>query len=120
MSYCYEAGISHTEFLNWEPNDRAKTIAFALEKGERCISCGTAPWEWQEDPDAYEAVRQQCRGCMKREAVLEDQKDPPKGSSVTMVTKAHAKAIAANPELFVVDSAAKRRARRRAKTVEEE
>lgn len=113
MAYCYDAGLPHSTFLGWEPSDRAKTIAYALERAERCSSCGTSPWEWQADPDAYVAVRQQCPGCMRREAVMEDTKDPPKGSSVVMMPRARAEEIKRNPEAHVVDSVAQRRARRR-------
>lgn len=113
MAYCYEAGLPHTTLLSWEPTDRAKTIAYALERAERCQSCGTSPWEWEADPGAYVAVRQQCPGCMRRESVVEDTKDPPKGSSVVMIPKARAEEIARNPAGHVIDSPDKRRARRR-------
>ena len=31
MSYCTEKGIPHSVFLDWEPEDRAKTIAYVME-----------------------------------------------------------------------------------------
>jgi hypothetical protein len=49
MSYCYENGIPHSEFLDWTPEDRAKTLAFMMEKALRCDLCGTAEWEWDAD-----------------------------------------------------------------------
>lgn len=118
MSYCYEAGLAHSVFLSWEPNDRAKTIAYALEKGERCSSCGTAPWEWQADPEAYVAVRQQCPGCMRRETVVNDSKDPPPGTAVVLITKSHAEDIRDHPERHQLDGPQVRRARRQAAEAE--
>jgi hypothetical protein len=113
MAYCYEAGLPHSTFLSWDPEDRSKTIAWALEKGDRCSSCGTAPWEWAADQQAYVAVRQQCPGCLRRESVMEDTKDPPKGSSVVLIPRAKAEAIARDPKSHVIDSMQQRRARRR-------
>lgn len=63
MSYCYEQGIPHSEFLNWEPDDRSKVMAFMMEKSLRCELCGTAEWEWSADRRAYEPVEKFCMGC---------------------------------------------------------
>ena len=63
MSYCYEHGIPHSEFLSWSAEDRSKTIAFLFEKGLRCDLCGTAEWEWEQDRRAYEPVEKFCMGC---------------------------------------------------------
>ena len=38
-----------------------------LEKAERCVMCGTAPWEWDEDRFAYEPIEKLCRGCYLKE-----------------------------------------------------
>lgn len=57
----------------------------ALEKSEKCIHCGTAEWEWQENPYAYHPVRHTCPGCRKREILLEDDDDVPKGTTVRLV-----------------------------------
>ena len=72
MSYCHEKGIPHSEFLRWEPEDRAKVIAFHLESSARCDMCGTAPWEWEENPFAYEPVDEFCKGCYMK-SVFSDQ-----------------------------------------------
>jgi len=58
--------------------------------------CGTSAWEWEEDPDAYEAVRLTCPGCMRRE-VLSDDRDAPsaRGSSVRLMAKAAAERMRA-------------------------
>lgn len=63
MSYCYEKGLSHDEFLSWSNEARAKTLAFALEQSSRCQLCGTAEWEWDENRFAYEPVEKFCHGC---------------------------------------------------------
>lgn len=63
LQFCNEHGLPHSQFLEWEPEDRAKALAFILEKGERCVMCGTAEWEWKENRFAYEAVGRHCPGC---------------------------------------------------------
>ena len=72
MSYCYENAIPHSVFLEWEPEDKAKALAFAIEKSERCDMCGTAPWEWEENRFAYTAVDEFCKGCYQK-SIFEDQ-----------------------------------------------
>lgn len=67
LQFCNEHGIPHSEYLNWDPVDRAKMLAFAATKAEHCVMCGTAQWEW--DPKqggnrrAYDAVEVFCPGC---------------------------------------------------------
>lgn len=68
LQFCFENGIPHSQFLNWDPADKAKALAFALEKALRCPMCGTASWEWEMDRYAYEAVENLCQGCLRREA----------------------------------------------------
>jgi hypothetical protein len=63
MSYCYEHGIPHSEFLEWSAEDRSKTMAFLLEQSSRCGMCGTAEWEWEKDRRAYAPVEKFCMGC---------------------------------------------------------
>lgn len=60
--------------MNWDASDRAKAIAFVLEKNERCVFCGTAAWEWEEDRFAYEPVEKYCHGCYLKE--MADDDDP--------------------------------------------
>ena len=83
MSYCYENGIPHSEFLEWEPEDRAKSIAFMLEKSTRCDMCGTAEWEWDADRRAYEPVEKFCMGCYLRHMAEEGSGSMP-GTTVVM------------------------------------
>lgn len=72
MSYCYEKGIPHSKFLEWEPEDKAKTIAYAMEQATRCSMCGTAPWEWEQNKYAYTAMDEFCQGCYQK-SVFSDQ-----------------------------------------------
>ena len=84
MSYCYEKGIPHSEFLEWEPEDRAKTLAFALEQSARCTMCGTASWEWEEDRFAYTAVEEFCHGCYQKSVFSDTQTKSLPGTNVRL------------------------------------
>ena len=78
LSLCHEWGIPHSQFLSWSPRDRAKAIAFTLEKSARCAMCGTAEWEWDANRDAYQAVTERCEGCYRKDAVMSvDEGAPP-------------------------------------------
>lgn len=66
MSFCNEKGIPHSEFLQWEPEDRAKALAFITESGLRCSMCGTAGWEWEENRFAYTPTDEFCQGCYSK------------------------------------------------------
>lgn len=121
MAYCYEHAIPHSRFLGgadvWLDTDRLKTMAFALEKAERCPACGTAPWEWEENRGAYVAVKERCQGCMRREAAMEDS-PPGKGERVSLYTEAHAQDLQENPEVHQLDSPRLRRERKAARKAE--
>ena len=66
MSYCSEKAIPHSQYLEWEPEDRAKLMAYLLENAERCSMCGTAPWEWEENKFAFTPVDEFCQGCYQK------------------------------------------------------
>jgi hypothetical protein len=74
--------------MRWTEVDRAKAIAFTLEKAERCVMCGTAEWEW--DPErgghkhAYEAVTKFCMGCYMK-AVLSRDDDQSDGQTIELL-----------------------------------
>ncbi len=85
MAYCYEHAIPHSQFLSWEPEDRAKVLAFALEKGSRCQMCGTADWEWQENRFAYTPVEDFCQGCYQKSVFQDTQSKPLPGTNVKLV-----------------------------------
>lgn len=57
-----------------------------MEQGQLCGLCGTAPWEWVENPSAYVPVIHQCVGCMKKDLLKggeELSKQP--GASIRLV-----------------------------------
>jgi len=91
LSFCNEAGIPHSFFLGgplrWSQDDRAKAVAFLIEKATRCTMCGTAPWEWEANRYAYEPVIKLCRGCEIKESVS-DQTDKRHGVSVELAPAA--------------------------------
>lgn len=84
MSYCFEKGISHDEFLSWSPESRAKTLAYAMEQAERCQLCGTAEWEWNENRHAYEPESHYCHGCYLKSVATEGEGNLP-GTTVELV-----------------------------------
>lgn len=77
-------GVPHSVYMDWEPADQAKAIAFLFHQGEKCSLCGTAEWEW--DPEqggsrfAYEPVEKVCMGCYKKHGMGSDAP----GTSVTL------------------------------------
>lgn len=85
MSFCYEKGIEHSKFLEWDPEDRAKVLAFALEQSARCTQCGTAPWEWEENKFAYTAVEELCKGCYQKSVYQDTQSKSLPGTNVKLV-----------------------------------
>ena len=85
MSYCYEQGIPHSEFLEWDPEDRAKVLAFTMEKAVRCQLCGTAGWEWEENRYAYTAVEDFCQGCYQKSVYQDTQTKSLPGTSVKLL-----------------------------------
>lgn len=81
MAYCEDKAIPHSVFKGrvvgpgdpyWLDEDQAKVIAYRLEKAQRCHKCGTAGWEWETDPHAYEPKIDVCIGCVKLEAARKD------------------------------------------------
>ena len=85
MSYCFERGIPHSKFLKWDPEDRAKTIAYALEQGLRCNMCGTALWEWEENRFAFTAIDEFCQGCYQKAIFSDTQSTSLPGTNVKLV-----------------------------------
>jgi hypothetical protein len=95
MSLCNEWGMPHSEFLEWEPDDRSKALAFAIEKGQKCGLCGTADWEWEEDKRAYTPIEHFCLGCYYK-GQLEEDSGSQKGTTVQLVptsSSAHQKRL---------------------------
>lgn len=85
MSFCVERGIPHSVFLEWDPEDRAKVLAFLMEKSERCSQCGTAPWEWEENKFAYTAVEDFCQGCYQKSVYQDTESKALPGTNVKLI-----------------------------------
>ena len=85
MSYCHEKGIPHSAFLEWDPEDRAKILAYSMETGGRCSSCGTAPWEWEENKYAYTAIDEFCTGCYQKSVFSDQESRSLPGTNVKLV-----------------------------------
>ena len=96
MSWCSERGVPHSELLGWPEDDRAKLMAFMLESGERCQLCGTAAWEWEDDPFAYEAMVHRCHGCYVRDAARDEGELGP-GTTISLVPRKKAEELKAAP-----------------------
>ena len=85
MSYCFEKGIPHSKWLKWDAEDRAKTLAFAIESSIRCNMCGTAPWEWAEDKFAFTPVDEFCQGCYQKAVFGDTQGSSLPGTNVKLI-----------------------------------
>src|SRR4051812_40774097 len=85
MGYCHDKGIPHSVFLEWEPEDRAKVVAYSLEEASRCSLCGTARWEWDENRYAYTAVDEFCQGCYQKSAFSDQESKSLPGTNVKLV-----------------------------------
>jgi hypothetical protein len=85
MSYCHEQGIPHSEFLEWDPEDRAKVLAFIMESSQRCQMCGTAPWEWEGNKFAFTAVDEFCQGCYQKSVFGDTQGSSLPGTNVKLI-----------------------------------
>lgn len=85
MSYCYENAIPHSEFLKWDPEDRAKVLAFMMEQISRCTSCGTAAWEWEQNKFAYTVTEEWCQGCYQKSVYQDTEHKGLAGTRVTLV-----------------------------------
>lgn len=86
-----------------------------MEHSERCIRCGTAPWEWEADPDAYVAVVMGCPGCLRLETMGEDLHNTPgpKGASTRLLPRRVAERIRAETERRAAEGTLRPRRRRR-------
>lgn len=84
MALCDEYKIPHSVFLGWSAEDRSKALAYRYEKAERCTMCGTASWEWEENPRAYMVEEHHCMGCYIRHVSNEDQHKLP-GTTIELV-----------------------------------
>lgn len=85
MAYCHEKAIPHSEFMEWDPEDRSKLVAYILEQSERCQMCGTANWEWDENKYAYSAVDEFCHGCYQKSVFSDTMSTSLPGTNVRLI-----------------------------------
>jgi hypothetical protein len=79
MAYCGPRGIPLSTFLAWPIDDQEAALLWQAEEDQRCRSCGTAAWEWEENFFAYQASQQVCRGCAVLDGVRKDLNRPVHG-----------------------------------------
>lgn len=88
MRFCNEHGIPHSEFLDWEEDDRSKQLAYMIHDAQTCGMCGTSAWEWDEEQGgsrfAYEPVEEICPGCERKDWLRDSKKEKRAGSFVTL------------------------------------
>lgn len=97
MTYCAEHGIAHSRFLEeWTDQDRAKLMAYLIDKSQRCGMCGTAEREWREDRFAYTPVVETCLGCQQKDLMREEANTP--GATIVLVPKAQAARLRENDD----------------------
>jgi hypothetical protein len=97
MAWCSDHGLPHSALLEWDEDDRAKLAAYLIESASKCQMCGTAEWEWSEDPYAYEVIMVQCPGCYRKEVAGEDAEKQP-GSRMSLIPKHRAAAMRDTPK----------------------
>lgn len=71
MAYCGPRGIALDTFLSWPKRSQDAALEWAAFEARRCKSCGTHPDEWADDPLAFHAHLQQCKGCQEQQRVAE-------------------------------------------------
>lgn len=67
LDYCVPLGIPVTTFLTWPVEAQAAALAWRAAQGDRCPGCGTFGFEWEHNPNAYQAIRTYCSGCKRRD-----------------------------------------------------
>lgn len=51
----------------WLPEDRDAALTWQTESALRHVQCGTSPWEFEDNPDAWFADHFICEGCRRRQ-----------------------------------------------------
>ncbi len=69
-----------------------------MERSQRCTMCGTAPYEWEEDPFAYTPVFITCMGCQKKDLLSDDDTPRVKGTTVRLLPKEEAERLRVEQE----------------------
>jgi hypothetical protein len=84
MDYCGPNGIPLSTFLSWPIDDQEAALWWQAEKQVPCSNCGTAEWEWEEDPNAYEIAKSVCKGCAMIQAAQKEAEAKPGGMKFTI------------------------------------
>jgi hypothetical protein len=63
MAYCGPKGIPLSTFLSWPVDDQQAALVWQAEESLKCPNCGTADWQWEQDPDFAEPETRICIGC---------------------------------------------------------
>jgi hypothetical protein len=69
----------------WSGEDRSKVVAYLMEQAIRCDMCGTAPWEWEENKFAYEAIDHFCKGCYLKSIFSTSESESLAGTNVQLI-----------------------------------
>ena len=69
MAFCNRLGMPHSQFLEWDPVDQEKALAYETFERARCHECGIHPDDWPEETsldqeDPMEVVATRCYGCV--------------------------------------------------------
>lgn len=75
--------------------DRSVVVAVALEEAQRCGLCGTANWQWEDDPEAFVAASVVCPGCARRDVATEEAGSAARqhGATVQLLPREHAEDV---------------------------
>jgi hypothetical protein len=57
------------------------------EQADRCSSCGTWPWEWDRDLNAYTPDTTQCLGCLKLDSARASETRRNQGIHIDLVRR---------------------------------
>ena len=93
LSYCVPLGIPHSEFLNWDPDDQDKALAYVRDQGSRCGGCGTRKDDWEDDPDAFVGWHERCPGCERLEQERANVEKDAKGIRYRLLPREMAKRL---------------------------
>lgn len=97
MAYCGPLGLPHSKFLDWDPTDQDKALAWLGFEKSKCPSCNTFPSEYLDAegrmkyPPPYRVYTEICYGCVaihdKNEEMtkMSHDKQPPVGIHMRMV-----------------------------------
>jgi hypothetical protein len=106
LAYCVPLGIPHSVFKSWDVDDQDKALAYRYDDALRCRSCGTRADDWDDDPDAFIADVEICKGCERIEEEHENDIAKRRGAKVGLLPKLEA---LAKVETYAEEGGAKRK-----------